>query len=139
MSPQFIQFNKIGSPNLGYISVAENLENIPFEVQRVYWTYFTPQDVNRGGHAHLALEQVIVAVSGKIVFNTEDLAGNKEEFILDSPDKGLYIPQKIWRDIKFSHNAVLLCLASEKYTEDDYMRNYETFLEYRKDNKNLKL
>ena len=133
--PQFLQFDKIGSSRLGYISVAENFDNIPFEVQRVYWTYFTPQDVTRGGHAHFALEQVIVAVSGKIVFSTEDLAGNKEEFILDSPDKGLYIPQKIWRDIKFSHNAVLLCLASEKYTEDDYMRNYETFLEYRKDNK----
>ena len=126
--PQFLQFDKIGSSRLGYISVAENFDNIPFEVQRVYWTYFTPQDVNRGGHAHLALEQVIVAVSGKIVFNTEDLAGNKEEFILDSPDKGLYIPQKIWRDIKFSHNAVLLCLASEKYSEGDYIREYEKFL-----------
>lgn len=128
MHPHYINFSKIGSPSLGYISVAENFENIPFEVQRVYWTYFTPQDVTRGGHAHLALEQVIVAVSGTITFITEDLQGNKTEFVLDSPEKGLYIPKHIWRDIKFSHNAVLLCLASEKYTEDDYIREYDKFL-----------
>ena len=127
--PKFISFNKIGSPNLGYISVAENSDNIPFDVQRVYWTYYTPQDVTRGGHAHYDLEQVIVAVSGTITFTTEDLQGNKEEFVLDSPDKGLFIPKLIWRDIKFSHNAVLLCLASEKYIADDYIRDYQTFLE----------
>ncbi len=125
--PHLISFNKIGSPNLGYISVAENFENIPFKIERVYWTYYTPQDVTRGGHAHLQLEQVIIAVSGTITFIIEDLKGSKTEFILDSPEKGLYIPQKIWRDIKFSHNAVLLCLASEKYTEEDYIRDYEIF------------
>lgn len=130
-TPKFISFNKIGSPNLGYISVGENPENIPFEIKRVYWTYYTPQDVTRGGHAHYELEQVIVAVSGIITFITEDLQGNKEEFVLDSPDKGLYIPKLIWRDIKFSHNAVLLCLASEKYIESDYLRNYEDFLNFR--------
>lgn len=127
--PKLINFNKIGSPSLGYISVAENVDNIPFEVKRVYWTYYTPQDVTRGGHAHHDLEQVIVAVSGTITFTTEDLKGNKEEFILDSPDKGLYIPKLIWRDIKFSHNAVLLCMASEKYLESDYIRDYKTFCE----------
>jgi len=127
--PHFLQFNKIGSSNLGYISVAENSENIPFEVKRVYWTYYTPQDVTRGGHAHYDLEQVIVSVSGTITFTTEDLNGNKEEFVLDSPDKGLYIPKLIWRDIKFSHNAVLLCMASEKYIASDYIRDYKTFLE----------
>ena len=126
--PHLINFEKIGSSELGYISVAENLENISFEVQRVYWTYFTPQDVTRGGHAHLALEQVIVAVSGTINFTTEDLQGNTAEFVLDSPEKGLFIPKHIWRDIKFSHNAVLLCLASEKYTEADYIREYDHFL-----------
>lgn len=124
--------SKIGSANLGYISVVENSENIPFDIKRVYWTYFTPQDILRGGHAHKDLHQLIVAVSGKIIFNTENLEGNKEEFILDNPHTGLYLPTKIWRDIKFSHNAVLLCLASEKYTEDDYIRNYEEFLNYGK-------
>ena len=127
--PHLINFNIIGSPNLGYIAVGENHENIPFEIKRVYWTYYTPQDVTRGGHAHYDLEQVIVAVSGTITFTTEDLQGNKSEFILDSPEKGLYIPKLIWRDIKFSHNAVLLCMASEKYIAADYIRDYKTFLE----------
>ena len=125
--PRFLAFNKIGSSNLGYISVAENSDNIPFDIKRVYWTYFTPQDVKRGGHSHLELEQVIVAVSGCITFTTEDLEGNKMEFVLDRPDNGLYIPQKIWRDIRFSHNAVLLCMASRVYDEADYIRQYEDF------------
>lgn len=133
MKPQIIKFSKIGSPNLGYISVGENFDNIPFEIKRVYWTYYTPQDVTRGGHAHYDLQQVIVAVSGSITFTTEDLKGNKEEFVLESPDKGLYIPKLIWRDIKFSHNAVLLCMASEKYIELDYIRDYEIFIKGRKD------
>lgn len=129
LKPYLLQLNKIGDPTLGYISVLENRNNIPFEIKRVYWTYYTPQDVTRGGHAHYDLEQVIVAVSGTITFTTEDLKGNKEEFILDSPDKGLYIPKLIWRDIKFSHSAVLLCIASEKYIAEDYIRDYKTFFE----------
>ena len=126
--PTIIDFPRIGKSELGYITIAEGQKNVPFDIKRVYWTYYTPQDVTRGGHAHYDLEQVIVAVSGTITFTTEDLKGNREEFILDSPDKALYIPKLIWRDIKFSHNAVLLCMASEKYLESDYIRDYETFL-----------
>lgn len=125
--PHIIELSKIGSSVLGYITVAEENLNIPFNIKRVYWTYFTPQDVQRGGHAHKELEQLIFAVSGNIEFTTEDIYGNTETFILDSPEKGLYIPSKIWRDIKFSHNAVLLCLASEFYIEEDYIRDYDEF------------
>lgn len=131
--PTLIELVKIGDSTLGYISVTENFENIPFKIQRVYWTYYTPQDVTRGGHAHLELQQLIVAVSGTITLTTENLRGEKKEFVLDSPDKGLYLPNKIWRDIKFSHNAVLLCLASEKYNEDDYIRDYADYLKIKKD------
>ncbi|MDR2121889.1 MAG: FdtA/QdtA family cupin domain-containing protein [Flavobacteriaceae bacterium] len=129
--PYVINLSKIGSSTLGYITVAEELDNVPFEIKRVYWTYFTPHDVQRGGHAHKELEQFIFAVSGVIEFTTEDTSGNKETFILDSPEKGLYIPAKIWRDIKFSHNAVLLCLASEHYVEDDYIRDYNEFKKWK--------
>lgn len=126
--PKLINLNKIGSPNLGYISVLENEDGIiPFEIKRVYWTYFTPNHVKRGAHAHKKLEQVIVAVSGIIDFRLEDKDGNEFTFKLDKPDIGLYIPKGYWRDIRFSHNAVLLCLASEKYNEKDYIRNYEEF------------
>ncbi|WP_312510942.1 sugar 3,4-ketoisomerase [Chryseobacterium culicis] len=128
--PYIITLNKIGSPELGYITIAEEQKNIPFDIKRVYWTYYTPQDVSRGGHAHKQLQQIIVAVSGTITFNTEDKDGKKEVFILDSPNVGLYIPKLVWRDIKFSHSAVLLCLASELYDEDDYFRNYQDFKNY---------
>jgi dTDP-4-dehydrorhamnose 3,5-epimerase-like enzyme len=128
--PQIITFNKIGSSELGYITIAETQKNIPFDIQRVYWTYYTPQDVIRGGHAHKELQQVIFAVSGTITFNTEDKQGNKETFILDHPTKGLFIPKLIWRDIQFSHSAVLLCLASELYDEKDYFRDFEEFKNY---------
>ena len=124
---QYFDLEKIGNPSLGFITIAENSKNIPFEIKRVYWTYYTPQDVIRGGHAHKNLEQLIFAVSGVIEFNTEDKDGNKQTFILDNPSKGIYIPKLIWRDIKFSHTAVLLSLASELYEESDYFRNYEEF------------
>ncbi|WP_172282345.1 sugar 3,4-ketoisomerase [Chryseobacterium sp. LAM-KRS1] len=130
--PHIINFSKIGSQDLGYITVAETQKDTPFEIKRVYWTYYTPQDVIRGGHAHKELQQVIFATSGIIEFNTLDLQGNRENFILDSPSKGLYIPKLIWRDIKFSHNAVLLCLASELYDEKDYFRDFEEFKNYKK-------
>ncbi len=126
-SPQYFSLNKIGDSSLGFITVAENLKNIPFEIKRVYWTYYTPQDVIRGGHAHKELQQIIFAVSGTIEFNTIDLKGNKKTFILDSPSQGLFIPKLIWREIKFSHSAVLLCLASEIYDENDYFRDFEQF------------
>lgn len=128
VSPKLINLNKIGSPNLGYISVLENEDGIiPFEIKRVYWTYFTPNHVKRGAHAHKKLEQVIIAVSGIIDFELEDKQGNFYQFTLDTPNKALYIPKGYWRDIRFSHNAVLLCLASEKYDEKDYVRNYKEF------------
>lgn len=129
-APHIINFDKIGSPGLGYISIAETEKNVPFDIQRVYWTYYTPQDVIRGGHAHKALQQIIFAVAGTITFNTEDLAGNKSSFVLDHPSKGLFIPKLIWRDIHFTHNAVLLCLASEHYDELDYFRDYQEFKSY---------
>ena len=125
--PHIIELEKIGSPSLGYITVAEYQKNIPFDIKRVYWTYFTPNEVLRGGHAHKKLNQVIFAVSGIITFTTEDLQGNKETFVLDAPNKGLFLPEKYWRDIQFSHKAVLLCLASEVYTAEDYIRDYDEF------------
>lgn len=124
--PRLIEFSKIGSPALGYITVGEN-SNLPFTIQRVYWTYFTPDSVIRGHHAHYDLEQMIFATSGRIEFLLEDLEGKKELFTLDSPNVGLYIPKGYWRTIKFSHNAVLMCLASKEYEETDYIRDYEVF------------
>jgi hypothetical protein len=132
INPEYFNLDKIGNSSLGFITVAESLKNVPFEIKRVYWTYYTPQDVMRGGHAHKKLQQIIFAVSGTIEFSTIDLQGNKKNFILNSPSQGLYLPKLIWRDIKFSHSAVLLCLASEHYEEDDYFRDFEEFKNFLK-------
>ena len=125
--PHIIEFKPVGSSELGYITVAEYSKNIPFEIKRVYWTYFTPHNVERGNHAHKTLHQVIVAVSGVIDFELESREGEKYNFKLDNPNKALYIPKEYWRVIKFSHNAVLLCLASLEYEASDYIRDYDAF------------
>jgi hypothetical protein len=125
--PFLINFPKIGQPTLGYISLAEK-ENLPFEPKRIYWTYFTPEEVERGGHSHHDLHQILVAVAGKITVTTELLNGYKEKFILESPNIGLFIPKKCWRTMKYSHNAVQMCIASNEYDEKDYIRDYDEFL-----------
>lgn len=127
-TPYLFEFTEIGSPDLGYISVAEYQKKIPFEIKRVYWTYFTPNNINRGFHAHKELQQVIVAVSGTITFKLIDKFGKEIVYMLDNPSKGLFIPKLYWREISFSHNAVLLCLASDIYKEEDYIRNLDDFL-----------
>lgn len=128
--PKLFCIEKLGEPNLGFISVLEENSNLPFDIKRVYWTYFTPNHIERGHHAHKALHQIIVAVSGIIDFTLENPQGNIYEFTLDEPSTCLYIPPGYWRKIRFSHSAVLLCLASEKYNEDDYIRDYEVFKKF---------
>lgn len=124
--PHIIEFPKVGNSQLGYISIAEK-NNLPFAVKRVYWTYFTPESVERGGHAHYELEQILVAVSGKIIINVEMLNGLTEEFVLENPNRGLYMPKSTWRTMKYSHNSVQMCLASMEYEEKDYIRDYDVF------------
>ena len=124
--PKIIQFPKIGNPSLGYISLAEN-ETLPFDVKRIYWTYFTPEDVERGGHAHYELEQILVALAGKITVNTEMPGGAKQVFVLESPEIGVFLPKFSWHVMQYSHNAVQMSIASMIYEEKDYIRDYQEF------------
>lgn len=124
--PYLLEFPTMGRRELGYISVAEG-DTIPFDIKRVYWTYHTPQDVVRGNHAHIDLEQVLVAVSGVIEIEVTLQNGEKKQFTLNSPNKGLYLPNMCWRTMKYSHNAVQMCLASAVYDEQDYIREINEF------------
>ena len=124
--PSIINFPKIGNSKQGYISIAEN-ENLPFDVKRIYWTYFTPENVERGGHAHHDLMQLLIAVSGKIIVNTEMPDGTKERFVLSSPNQGVYLPKYSWHVMQYTHNAVQMCIASMVYEEKDYIRDYNDF------------
>lgn len=124
--PYLIEFPKIGSSQLGFISISEKA-NLPFIPKRIYWTYFTPENVERGGHAHLELEQILVSVAGKVDLKVELLDGSVFEFCLDAPNIGVYIPKMSWRTMKYTHNAVQMCIASIEYDEKDYIRDYEVF------------
>lgn len=129
-SPYLIEFKKLGASGIGYISVNENTEQVPFKVERVFWTYFTPEDVVRGRHAHYKTEQVLIAVAGRIVVNLELPDGEKKIFTLDRPNLGLYVPANCWHTMQYSHSSVQLAFASTQYAESDYIRNYDDFKTY---------
>ena len=118
------------SDTRGYLSVVENDLDIPFDIKRIYYLYMVPE-VARGAHAHKTLQQLLIATSGSVEVIMDD-GKEKKSFLLDRPWKGLLIPSGLWRDLEnFSHDAVLLCLASEKYDENDYIRDYQEFLKYK--------
>lgn len=125
--PYLINLRKIGHKNTGFISLVEGQNLLPFSPKRVYWIYDTPNEVKRGGHFHHDLEQIIICLNGKLILELENVKGVKYDFILDEPSKALFIPNKYWRDIKFEDNAILFCIASEIYDENDYIRNYQEF------------
>jgi hypothetical protein len=124
--PYLITFPKIGDELNGFISVSEK-HNLPFKPKRIYWTYYTPWNLIRGNHAHHKLEQILIAVSGKIELNIELLNGEKYNFILESPNLGVFIPRMSWRTMKYFENTVQLCIASMEYSESDYVRDYHEF------------
>lgn len=116
--------------NRGYLSVIEGGEDIPFEIKRIYYLYMVPEAA-RGAHAHKQLQQLLVATSGSVDITLDD-GHEKKTFHLDRPWKGLLVVPGLWRDLdNFSGGTVLMCLASEKYDEGDYIREYDEFLEYK--------
>lgn len=128
---QIIELDKHHSERKGNLSVVENGKDIPFSVKRVYYLYDVPGGESRGGHAHKALYQLVVAVSGCFAVTLDD-GNDKKTFVLKRPYEGLYIVPGIWRTLDdFSSGAVCLVLASEKYDERDYIRNFHEFIEYR--------
>ena len=119
------------SDTRGYLSVVENGIDIPFDIKRIYYLYMVPE-VARGAHAHKELQQLLIATSGSVEVIMDD-GNEKKSFLLDKPWEGLLIPAGLWRDLEnFSKDAVLLCLASEKYDTDDYIRDYKEFVIYKR-------
>jgi mannose-6-phosphate isomerase-like protein (cupin superfamily) len=125
--PFIIELPMIGEPSIGYLSVVDFQSLLPFMPERVYWTYFTPESIVRGRHAHYKTEQVLVAVSGTIMVNIESLNNNLLTFKLEKPNQGLYIPPLTWHTMQYSHSSVQLIIASSRFNEDDYIRDYKVF------------
>lgn len=111
----------------GNLSFIEENNQIPFQIKRVYYLYDVPSGATRGGHAHKALHQVVIALSGSFDVILDD-GIRKRSFFLNRPHYGLYIPPKVWRELEnFSSNSVALSLVSEVYDESDYIRDYDAF------------
>lgn len=122
-----IEFNKIKN-RAGNISPIESLDNIPFEIERVFYLYDIPGGEDRGAHAHKECHQLLIAASGSFDIEMND-GVNKRTIALNRPYFGLHIPPGIWAAEKnFSSGAVCLVLASHKYSEKDYIRDFDEYL-----------
>lgn len=124
---KIIDFKCLGDDRGSLISLEQH-KNIPFEIKRIYYIFDTKQGVARGFHAHKNLQQVAICVKGSCRFILDD-GYVREEVILNSPGKGIYIDNFKWREMHdFSEDCVLMVLASHHYDEEDYIRDYESFI-----------
>ena len=118
---------KISDPR-GSLTYIEGKQHVPFDIQRVYYLYDVPGGAERGGHAHKALNQLIVAMSGSFDVVLDD-GRRKHRFHLNRSHTGLYVCPMIWRELdNFSSGSVCMVLASNRYDEDDNFRDYTTYL-----------
>jgi hypothetical protein len=125
---EIIQLTKVQATS-GNITSVNNGIDAPFDVKRIFYIYDIPSGEDRGAHAHKECHQLLVAATG--AFEVEVFDGNqKVRFLLNQPDKGLHIPPGIWAsELNFSGGGICLVLASHEYDENDYVRDYDTFVQ----------
>ena len=124
---RFVDLPKISDPR-GNLTFVEGGQHVPFDIARVYYLYDIPVGAERGGHAHKDLHQLIIAMSGSFDVVLDD-GREKKRFHLDRPDTGLYVCPMLWRELEnFSQGSVCMVLASNRYDEADYYRDYEEYL-----------
>ena len=125
---RIIDLPKISDPR-GNLTFIEGQQHVPFDVARVYYLYDVPGGAERGGHAHKDLQQLIIAMSGSFDVVLDE-GGEKKRFHLNRSYFGLFVTRMIWRELdNFSSGAVCLVLASNRYSETDYYRNYDDYLQ----------
>lgn len=128
MEDSIVDFHVFGDDRGSLISLEAN-KNIPFEIRRVYYIFDTKNGVRRGFHAHKNLKQILIAVKGSCKIHLNN-GTQKREISLSSPDKGLLINSMVWREMyDFSDDCVLMVLANNHYDENDYIRDYNKFME----------
>ena len=124
---RLIQLNQVFTHEQGSIVFCEESASLPFMPQRIFYLYDIPAGESRGAHAHKECHQLLVAVAGSFEVVTED-GTSKMKYYLNQPNQGLHIPPGIWAaEVNFSGGAICLVLASEEYTESDYIRTKEEF------------
>ena len=116
----------------GNLTSITNGKEVPFNIKRIYYLYDVPGGNSRGGHAHKDLYQIMVALSGSFTVTLDD-GNTKQSFNLYQPYQGLLIPSGLWRDLDtFSSGSICMVIASELYDEDDYFREYNEFVTWKK-------
>jgi hypothetical protein len=127
---RLVDLPKVQDPR-GNLTFIESNSHIPFEIQRVYYLYDVPGGAERGGHAHKALHQLIIAMAGSFDVVLDD-GRDKKRIHLNRSYFGLYVCPMIWRELdNFSSGSVCMVLASNKYDESDYYREYREFMRAR--------
>jgi hypothetical protein len=115
----------------GNLTAVSNGVQVPFDVKRVYYLYDVPGGFSRGGHGHLELQQLIVALSGSFDITVDD-GKVKRTFHLSRPNMGLFMPSGLWRELdNFSSGSICFVLASIEYDEKDYFRDYDKFVAWK--------
>ena len=131
MKPIIINLPKIEDPR-GNLSIIEEDKNIPFKIERTYWIYDVPGGEMRGGHAFKEQREFIVALSGSFDVIVDD-GKEQQTFSLNRSYYGLYLPAGFWRQMQnFSTNSLALVLSSTIFSEDDYIRDYKEYLNFKK-------
>ncbi|MDE6054536.1 MAG: FdtA/QdtA family cupin domain-containing protein [Lachnospiraceae bacterium] len=125
---RLIEFPQKGDER-GHLVIVEGNQDIPFDIKRVFYIYGSDQNVIRGRHANYRSEFVLINVAGTSKVKVDD-GTNQKIYYLDRPHIGIYLPKLVWKDMyDFSEDSVLLCLASEHYDADEYIRDYNAYLE----------
>lgn len=125
---QLLEFPQNGDDR-GHLVVVEGMQDIPFDIKRIFYIFGSDSTVIRGQHANRKTEFVLINVSGQCKVKVKDGKGNEAVFLLNRPHTGIYLPRMMWKDMyDFSADSVLLCLASEHYDGSEYIRNYDEFV-----------
>ena len=127
---EMLEFKEHGDER-GYLVVVEGMQDIPFDIKRIFYMYGSDGEVVRGQHANKKTEFVLINVAGTSKIRVNDGKGNEVVFSLNRPNTGIYLPNLVWKDMyDFSEDSVLLCLASEHYDGEEYIRDYDEFVKY---------
>lgn len=126
---RMLEFSQKGDER-GHLVIVEGMQDIPFDIKRIFYIYGSDKSVVRGQHANKKSEFVLINVAGTSKVWVKDGMGNEAVYSLNRPHTGIYLPKMVWKDMyDFSEDSVLLCLASEHYDATEYIRDYDEFVE----------
>ena len=126
---QMLEFQQKGDER-GHLVIVEGMKDIPFDIKRIFYIYGSDRNVVRGNHANRKSEFVLINVAGTSKVRVKDGRGNEAVYSLNRPRTGIYLPRMVWKEMyDFSEDSVLLCISSEHYDPEEYIRDYDAFAE----------